>query len=55
MVNPNIVYTSTNFKYPVFTKIHGIPVHEAVRRIKDEMMANTVSVSCDLGGGAHGH
>ena len=55
MVSPNTDYTSTNFEYPVLTKIHGIPIYEALRRIKDEMKANAASVPCDLGGGAYGH
>ena len=55
MVNPNIDYVTTNFEYPVLTKIHGIPTYEALRKIKNEIKYNTASVPCDLGGGNHGH
>ena len=55
MTNPNIDYTSTNFEYATLTKIHGIPTYEPLRQIKNEMKANAASLSCDLGGGAHGH
>ena len=55
MVNPNIDYTSTNFGYRVFTKIHGISTHETICRIKGKMKVNVPSVPCDIGGGAHRH
>ena len=55
MADPNIDYTSTNFEYPKLTKIQGIPTYEPLRRIKNELKANAVSVPSDLGRGAHGH
>ena len=55
MANPNIDYATTNFEYPVLTKVHGIPAYESMKIIKNELKANAASVPCDLGGGAHGH
>ena len=39
----------------MLTKIQGIPTHEPLRRIKNEIKANAASVPSDLGGGVHGH
>ena len=55
MANPNIDYATTNFEYPVLTKVHGIPAYESMKIIKNELKANAASVPCDLGGGANGH
>ena len=53
--NPNIDYTSTNFEYPVLTRITGQPDYTALKKIKDELQVNATSVPTDLGGGDHGH
>lgn len=55
MTNLNIDYTSTNFEYPTLTKLQGIPTHEPLKKIKNEIKANAAIVPCDLGGGANGH
>ena len=46
---------SSNFEYSVLTKISGQPTYAALRKIKRELSANATIVSCNLGGGAHGH
>lgn len=51
----NVDYISTNFEYPVLTKITGLPTYESLKTIKDELQANASTVQCDLGGGQHGH
>ena len=53
--NANIDYARTNFEFQVLTKIVGKPTNKALRKIKKELAANGTSVTCDLGGGAHGH
>ena len=55
MAYPNIDYASTNFGYPVLTKIQGIPTYESIRKAKNGMKANAASVPCDLRGGSRGH
>ena len=55
MINPNTDYISTNFEYPILTKIYWIPTYEALRRIKDEMKDSWASELWNLGGGSNGH
>ena len=52
--NTNIDYVNTFFEYPILTKIEGNPTYEQLIVIKDQLKANTASVSSDLGlgGGA---
>ena len=55
MLNLNIDYATTNFEYPILTKIYGIPSYESLRKINIKLKANAVGVPCDFGGGSHGH
>ena len=55
MANRNIDYSTANFEYLVLAKIHGIPTYEFIRKIKNGMKLNAVSVPYDLGGGVYGH
>ena len=50
-----IDYATTNFQYPVLTKIHGPPTYKTLTNLKKELQSNTQSIGSDLGGGAHGH
>ena len=51
-----IDYATTNFKYPVLTKIHGPPTYKTLTsNLKKELQSNAQSVGSNLGGGAHGH
>ena len=42
-------------KHPVLTKIRGEPTYETLHHFKNELKANTSSVSATLGGGNHGY
>ena len=54
-MNPNIDYMSTNFEYTTLIELQGILTYEPLRKIKNEMKANSASIPCDLGGGKNGH
>ena len=49
----NIDYVATYFELPKLDKIHGALTYAKLRDIKDQIKANTSSVSSELGGGAH--
>ena len=51
----DIDYVKSNFEFPVLTKITGQPIYTLLKKIKDELMANAASVTCELGGGLNGH
>ena len=55
MSTSNIDYKTTNFEYPVLTRITGQPNYALLKTIKDELKANAGSVTSDLGGGHYGH
>ena len=55
MSTSNIDYKTTNFEFPVLTKITGQPHYELLKTIKNELKSNASSVPCDLGGGNNGH
>ena len=55
MSSTNIDYKTTNFEYPVLTKISGQPNYELLKTIKNELKANAASVPSNLGGGSNGH
>ena len=55
MSSTNIDYKTTNFEYPVLTKISGQPNYELLKTIKNALKANTASVPSNLGGGSNGH
>ena len=35
--------------------MHGMPSYTSLHKIKNRLKANVANVSCNLGGGAHGH
>ena len=51
----NIDYRTTNFEFPVLTKISGQPNYPLLKIVKNELKANGASVSSNLGGGSNGH
>ena len=51
----NIDYVGTYFEIPELTKIHGRPIFETLKVIKNELKTNVSSVTTDLGGGLNGH
>ena len=52
----NVDYANTCFEYPTLIKIHGAPTFQTLSTLKNQLKANAQSVvSCNLGGGAHGH
>ena len=51
----HVNYVDTYFEYKTLTKIHGEPTFEGIKKIKDELKANAMAVSSELGGGRHGH
>ena len=51
----NIDYISTDFEYPVLSKIHGKPIYPSLKPIKDKIKANTANVASELGGEGHGN
>ena len=51
MSTTNINYKTTNFEYPVLTKISGQPNYELLKTLKNELKANAASVPSNLGGG----
>ena len=54
MTSTNIDYVDTYFENPVLTKIHGEPTYKGLKTLKNELKSNAISVTSDLGGGAHG-
>ena len=54
-MNANIDHTRTKFEFPLLTKIARKPNIKALQKIKKELAASGTNVTCDLGGGAHGH
>ena len=55
MTLTNINYVATYFEFPELNKIHGAPTYAKLRDIKDQIKANTSSISSELGEGSHGH
>ena len=55
MLSTSFDYTTTYFQFKELTKMHGATTYETLQEIKDQLEANTESVSLDLGGGANGH
>ena len=55
MTTSRIDYASTYFPYPKPTPIQGEPTYKALKRLKNELRANSSSVDSDLGGGDHGY
>ena len=55
MTSTNINYVATYFEFPELDKIHGEPTYAKLCKIKDQIKANALSVSSELGRGAHGH
>ena len=51
----NVDYATSYFKYTTPTHVHGEPTNKALKRLKNELRANTSSVESDLGGGDHGN
>ena len=45
----------TYFKFPELTKIHGRPMYENLKVVKNELTTNSSTVSSSLGGGRNGH
>ena len=54
-MNTNVDYATLYFKYPVPTPINGEPTNKTIKRLKQELRANSSSVETDLGGGDHGY
>ena len=54
-MNTNVDYATLYFKYPVPTPINGEPTNKTLKRLKQELRANSSSVETDLGGGDHGY
>ena len=48
-------YAASYFKYKTPTPIQGDPINKTLKRLKQELRANTSSVESDLGGGDHGY
>ena len=48
-------YAASYFKYKTPTPIQGTPTNKSLKRLKQELQANTSSVESDLGGGDHGY
>ena len=48
-------YAASYFKYKTPTPIQGSPTNKTLKRLKQELRANTSSVESDLGGGDHGY
>ena len=48
-------YIKSNFETEILTKITGRPSYPLLQKIKNELMANAASVTCNLGGGSNGH
>ena len=55
MITPRVDYAATYFLYPKPTPIQGEPTYKALKRLKNELRANSSSVDSDLGGGDHGY
>ena len=55
MASRSTMDVSSNFEYSVLRKISGQPTYAALGRVKIELLANATRVSCNLGGGVHGH
>ena len=51
----NVDYATLYFKYPVPIPIIGEPNNKSIKRLKQELRANSSSVDTDLGGGDHGY
>ena len=51
----NIDYVSTYFEIPELTKIHGRPIFDKSKVIKNEPKTNGSSFTTYLGGGMNGH
>ena len=50
-----IDYINNSFRYPILNKIHGYPTFVTLTKLKKQLNTNAMGVSCDLGGGRHGH
>ena len=48
-------YRDLYFEYKSLTRVIGEPTFETLHQLLLELMANTVSVPSNLGGGAHGY
>ena len=48
-------YAASYFQYKTPTPIQGAPTNKTLKRLKQELRANTSSVKSDLGGGDHGY
>ena len=55
MMTTNIDYATLYFKYPAPTPINGEPPNKTLKRLKQELRANALSIETDLGGGNHGY
>ena len=55
MTATRVDYAATYFPYPKPTPIQGEPTYKALKRLKNELRANSSSVDSDLGGGDHGY
>lgn len=46
---------TSNFPYPIVTKLHGFPTYEALDKLRQQICANASSVQSIRGVGNHGH
>ena len=52
--NEHVDYVAYYFQHSYLTKIRGEPTYKTLKK-KNELCANTISVSSNLGGGNHGY
>ena len=55
MLPTNIDYVATNFEYPTLAKIHGKPTYKTLQEVKNQIKANSTTVTNYLDGGDNGH
>ena len=55
MMSTNTDYVTKYFEYPTLTKIHGKPLYEPLKEMKNQIRPNGPSVTSDIGGVVNGH
>ena len=55
MTISNVDYMKTYFQVPTLIVIYEKPTYEGLQDLNKELTSNAVTVTSNLGGGAHGH